>query len=172
MLCVHVGMKNVNISRQPVSRRTCGATSSSASAHRATRSPVAITRSEETRRCAADPSWGEVPAGMRAAALTLCLALNATCADVAQAEGVVQRDVETVKKEALLQMTGIYAALFAITGAGAAYSAIKGSKETAGTAPSVKVKAVKKQGANRKSDSQKNTSGSATAQKQKRFGLF
>ena len=92
--------------------------------------------------------------------------MNATCADVAQAEGVVQRDVETVKKEALLQMTGIYAALFAITGAGAAYSAIKG--ETAGTAPSVKVKAVK--GASRKSAQKKKSTNSATAQK--RFGLF
>ena len=154
--------------RQPVvSRRTCGApqsASASASAHRATRSPIC----EETRPvgCAAAPRWEEGPAGTRAAALTLCLALNATCADVAQAEGVVQRDVETVKKEALLQMTGIYAALFAITGAGAAYSAIKG--ETAGTAPSVKVKAVK--GASRKSAQKKKSNNSATAQK--RFGLF
>ncbi|XRB08220.1 hypothetical protein NFJ02_35g87720 [Pycnococcus provasolii] len=168
MLCVHV--KNVNLcSRQPVSRRTCvcGASSSSASASAHRASPICRNQ-EETRPvgCAADPSWEEGPAGTRAAALTLCLALNATCADVAQAEGVVQRDVEAVKKEALLQMTGIYAALFAITGAGAAYSAIKG--ETAGTAPSVKVKAVK--GASRKSAQKKKSTNSATAQK--RFGLF
>ena len=57
------------------------------------------------------------------AAAIAAVAVMAVSPPPAMAEA---RDPEDVKKEALVRMTGVYAGLFAITGAGAVWSAVKG----------------------------------------------